>query len=226
MKFDDYKSIYRKTNPDSSKPGPAQPEPDKSVSKRKAFLAVAILVFFIGCGAAAGIFLAYMQEVPEVADLKNYKPNLSTAVYDYQGSLVSQLYAEQRTMVRIAEIPVNLQNALIAKEDPNFYRHGGFDIKGIIRAAVNNIIHGKVVEGGSTITQQLASSLFLTKERNFARKLKELLLSLQIEKYYTKQEILELYFNQVYFGNGAYGAEAAARTYFGKHIYELNLEEC
>lgn len=224
MAFDDYKSPYRK---DAPAPAPQGKSPkNQPVSKAKIILSITILATFIALGLVAGIFLAYSQEVPEVADLKNYKPNLSTAVYDSAGSLVSQLYAEQRTMVRIADIPVNLQNALISKEDPNFYQHSGFDLKGIIRAAVNNTIHGKVVEGGSTITQQLASSLFLSKERSLTRKIKELLLALQIEKYYTKQEILELYFNQVYFGHGAYGCEAAARTYFGKHINELNLQEC
>lgn len=229
LEFDNYKSPYKKVvNPAPEPHGKKNGGQEKKqpASKAKLIISIGILSFFIILGLLAGVFLAYSQEVPEVADLKNYKPNLSTAVYDSEGSLVSQLYAEQRTMVRISDIPINLQNALIAKEDPSFYQHSGFDLKGIIRAAINNTIHGKVVEGGSTITQQLASSLFLSKERSLARKIKELLLALQIEKYYTKQEILELYFNQVYFGHSAYGCEAAARTYFGKHINELNLQEC
>jgi len=230
LEFDNYKSPYRKgTDPEPAPQGKKSggaPQKNQAASRSKIVISIIILSFFVVLGLLAGIFLAYTQEVPEVADLKNYKPNLSTAVYDGDGSLVSQLYAEQRTMVKIADIPLNLQNALMAKEDPHFYQHSGFDIKGIIRAAINNAIHGKVVEGGSTITQQLATSLFLTRERRFTRKIKELLLALQIEKYYTKQEILELYFNQIYFGNGAYGAEAAARTYFGKHINDLNLQEC
>jgi penicillin-binding protein 1A len=230
LEFDNYKSPIRKgTGPEpapQAKKGAGQPQKNQPATKVKIVISIIILSFFIVLGLLAGVFLAYTQEVPEVADLKNYKPNLSTAVYDGDGALVSQLYAEQRTMVRITDIPLNLQNALMAKEDPHFYQHSGFDLKGIIRAAINNTIHGKVVEGGSTITQQLATSLFLTRERRFTRKIKELLLALQIEKYYTKQEILELYFNQIYFGNGAYGAEAAARTYFGKHINDLNLQEC
>jgi penicillin-binding protein 1A len=226
MEFNDYKNIYRKdTGPDNIPPGKKAPKGGPAPKSNMLF-AVIILSVFILLGGVAGVFLAYTQEVPEVADLKNYKPNLSTAVYDDKGNLVSQLYAEQRTMVKLADVPVNLQNAIIAKEDPSFYQHGGFDLKGIIRAAFNNALHGKVVEGGSTITQQLARNLFLNRERSITRKIKELLLALQIEKYYTKQEILELYCNQVYFGNSAYGVEAAARTYFGKHVNELTLPEC
>jgi penicillin-binding protein 1A len=189
-------------------------------------LAVVILGLFIVLGVLAGIFIAYMQEVPEVADLKNYKPNMSTALYDQSGNLISQLYDEQRTVVKLQDIPVNLQNAVIAKEDPRFFQHSGFDIKGILRATVNNAMAGRIVEGASTITQQLARNLFLSREKTFSRKIKEALLALQIEKYYTKKEILELYCNQIYFGNGAYGVETAARTYFGKHVFELTLPEC
>jgi len=189
-------------------------------------LIAVILGSFIGAGLLIGVFLAYMQEIPEVADLKNYKPNMSTAVYDDSGAMVSQLYDEQRTIVRLTDIPINLQNAVIAKEDPHFFQHGGFDIKAIFRALINNTLHGKIVEGASTITQQLARNLFLNREKTFTRKIKEAVLALQIEKYYTKKEIIELYCNQVYFGNSAYGVETASRTYFGKHIYELTLPEC
>ncbi len=204
-------------------PSPSRkPGMDKSV---KVIIVGIILTIFIILGTVAGIFFAYMQEVPEIADLRNYKPNLTTAVYDINGNLVSQLYTEQRTIVKLNQIPLYLQNAIIAKEDPRFYQHSGIDVKGIMRASINNLVHGKIVEGGSTITQQLARNLFLTKERTFTRKIKEALLSLQVEKYYTKKEILELYCNQVYFGNGAYGVEAAARTFFGKHVDELTLPE-
>lgn len=198
----------------------------KKVIEFKLILTIFIIAFFIILGVFIGIFLNFMQDIPEIADLKNYKPNLTTSIYDDKGELISQLYTEQRTMVKISDIPVTLQNAIIAKEDPNFYYHSGFDIKGIIRASINNLMHKKVVEGASTITQQLARNLFLTREKTFSRKIKELILSIQIEKYYTKQEILELYCNQIYFGHGAYGVEAAARTYFGKNVSELTLPEC
>jgi penicillin-binding protein 1A len=236
LAYDGYKSIYTR---DSSQPenqpakqgGDIKKQADQPKQKgggplKPVSLAIIILGGFIALGAMAGIFIAYMQEVPEVADLKNYKPNMSTAVYDLKGSMISQLYDEQRTVVRLQDIPVNLQNAVISKEDPRFYQHSGFDIKGILRATINNAVHGRIVEGASTLTQQLARNLFLNRERTFTRKIKEAILALQIEKYYTKKEILELYLNQVYFGNSAYGVEAAARTYFGKHIYELMLPEC
>ena len=225
MLYDEYKSPYKKES-SAPQPKPDKTNPPKKKNSGRFLLTVIILSFFILTGAAAGIFFAYVQEVPEVADLKNYRPSLSTAVYDINNNQISQFYSEKRTIVMLADIPVNLQNAVMAKEDPRFHQHNGFDVKGILRAAVNNTLHGKVVEGGSTITQQLATSIFLSRERRFTRKIKELILSLQIEKYYTKQEILELYFNQIYLGNGAYGVEAAARSYFGKHANELNLEEC
>lgn len=210
----------------NQKPVPQASPEGKELKKKKAALAVRIILIFILLGAIAGVFLAYTQEIPEVADLRNYKPNLSTAIYDSGNTLISQLYTEQRTMVKIADVPLNLQNAIIAKEDPRFYQHSGFDFKGIIRAAFTNMLHRKVIEGASTITQQLARNIFLTREKTLTRKIKEALLALQIEKYYTKKEILELYCNQIYFGSGAYGVEAAARTYFGKHVNELNLQEC
>lgn len=241
MAYDDYKSIYNKSSKEKTgvplagssggikTPAASSPPPKKGKGFTPGFqftLTIAILGAFIGLGLLGGIFIAYMQEVPEVADLKNYKPNMSTAVYDEKGGMISQLYDEQRTVVRLTDIPVNLQNAIISKEDPRFFQHSGFDIKGIFRAVINNTLHGKIVEGASTITQQLARNLFLNREKTFTRKIKEAILALQIEKYYTKKEIIELYCNQIYFGNSAYGVEAAARTYFGKHIYELNLPEC
>ncbi|MCX8094074.1 MAG: PBP1A family penicillin-binding protein [Candidatus Goldbacteria bacterium] len=198
----------------------------KKLFSMKFFLSFFIILFFISLGIFVGIFISFMQDIPEIADLKSYKPNLTTSIYDDKGELISQLYTEQRTLVKISDIPITLQNAIIAKEDPNFYKHSGFDIRGILRATINNLMHKKVVEGGSTITQQLARNLFLTREKTLSRKIKEIILSLQIEKYYTKQEILELYCNQIYFGHGAYGVEAAARTYFGKNVTELTLPEC
>lgn len=224
----EYKSIYNKQQTPSEKQTNIKNIKNLTPTggKAKILLALIILTLSVLIGSIAGIYLAFTQEIPEIADLKNYKPNLSTSIYDSNSNLVTQLYTEQRTLVRLSDTPLNLQNAIIAKEDPRFYQHGGFDLKGIVRATINNIMHGKVVEGGSTITQQLARNLFLSGERTFARKIKEALLSLQIEKYYTKKEILELYCNQVYFGNGAYGVEAAARTYFGKHVNDLTLEEC
>ncbi len=224
----EYKSIYNKPQPPANKQTNIKNVKNLTPlsGNKKVLLTLLILTLSVIIGSIAGLYLAFTQEVPEISDLKNYKPNLSTSLYDANSNLVTQLYTEQRTLARLSDIPLNLQNAIISKEDPRFYQHGGFDLKGIVRATINNIMHGKVVEGGSTLTQQLARNLFLTGERTFTRKIKEALLALQIEKYYTKKEILELYCNQVYFGNGAYGVEAAARTYFGKHVNDLTLEEC
>ena len=237
MGNDNNKNIYNRGNgpvipPEQSpknntvRPFSGGPVKDKKKWSFSFIITVIVLGAFIAAGAAAGIFIAYMQEVPEVADLKNYKPNMSTALYDQKGNMISQLYDEQRTVVKLSDVPVNLQNAIIAKEDPRFFQHGGFDIKGIFRAAITDAIHMKIVEGASTITQQLARNLFLDREKTFSRKIKEAVLALQIERFYTKKEILELYCNQIYFGSGAHGVEAAARTYFGKHVYELTLQEC
>ncbi len=207
----------------NNKENPPAPPDNK---KEKLKLAVLILGASLLAGFAAGVFMAFTQDVPEVADLKSYKPSMTTAIYDNNGNLVTQLYSEQRTLVKIDQIPDTLKKAIIAKEDPRFYQHGGLDFRGIVRAAFNNLTHGKIVEGASTITMQLANNLFLTREKRFTRKIKQALLALQIEKYYTKDEILEMYFNQIYFGSGAHGVEAAARTYFGKHAEELTLPEC
>ncbi|MFP4467226.1 MAG: penicillin-binding protein 1A [Candidatus Goldiibacteriota bacterium] len=217
--------------PDIKKTGPVKNKKEKKEKKEgedkrlKRIVAVSILSFFTALGVITGAIIAFTQEVPEIADLKGYKPNLSTAIYDTDNNLVSQVFTERRTLVRLEQVPDVLLKALLAKEDPNFYSHNGIDLKGVLRAAYNNIMHRKIVEGGSTITQQLAKNLFLTAERNFTRKIKEALLALQIEKYYTKDEIMELYLNQIYFGSGAYGVEAATRTYFGKHIEEITLAE-
>ena len=150
----------------------------------------------------------------------------ATRLYDVNGALITQLAVENRTLVDLSHIPENLKKAMIALEDQNFYSHWGIDVKGVIRATFVNLRTGKVIQGGSTITQQLAKNVFLTSERTMSRKVKEAMLAVQIERRYTKDEILGMYFNQIYFGNGAYGAEAAARTYFGKHVEELSLSEC
>jgi len=192
----------------------------------KLFMVTFIISGFIILGAAAGLVVAYMNELPYVSDLREYKPSQSTKIFDANGNLVKQLYLEQRTLVPLARIPMAMQKAIIATEDTHFYQHWGLDVPGILRAALVNTLNHKVIQGASTLTQQLARNLFLTQERSLSRKIKEAMLAIQIEKAYTKDEILEMYLNQVYFGNGAYGVESAARTYFGKHVEELTLSEC
>ncbi|HEY5037853.1 MAG TPA: transglycosylase domain-containing protein, partial [bacterium] len=190
------------------------------------FLKIAFAVAFALTGVVIGVVYAQLQELPDIGNLNEFKPSEATRVYDINGELISQLWLEQRTIVTLEKIPAMLQNAVIATEDERFYKHLGIDPIGIMRAFMVNTAYGGVREGASTITQQLAKNLFLTNEKTFTRKVREALLSLQIERNYSKKQILEMYFNEIYFGEGAYGAESAARIYFGKHVEELTLPEC
>jgi penicillin-binding protein 1A len=167
-----------------------------------------------------------LLDLPDIRSLENYTPPLITRIYDIHGDTITELFTERRTVIPLSGIPVNLQNAFLATEDQHFFSHWGVNPRGIIRAALVNLRHGRVVEGGSTVTQQLSKVLFFTQEKTLSRKIREFLLALQLERNYSKEEIFQLYLNQIYFGHGAYGVEAAARTYFGKHVNELNLSEC
>jgi len=149
----------------------------------------------------------------------------ATAVFDAHDQLAFTIYKEQRIEVSLSEVSPNLTRALLATEDQRFYQHRGFDLVRIGSAALVNLRHGRRAQGGSTITQQLARQSFLTPDKTLHRKLQELILAARIERLYTKDQILELYLNKVYFGDGLYGAEAASRGYFGKHASELTITE-
>jgi len=149
----------------------------------------------------------------------------ATAVFDATDALAFTIYKEQRIEVPLSEISPRLIQALIATEDQRFYEHHGFDVKRIASAALANVRHRRAAQGASTITQQLARQSFLTPDKTFHRKLQELILAERIERRYPKERILELYLNKVYFGDGLYGAEAAARGFFGKHASDLDLPE-
>ncbi len=179
-------------------------------------------------GAVGGLLFVSVADMPDISDLSRYTPSPATKLYDSSDppELIVQLSIVQKTFVPLTRMPRALLDATVAIEDERFYSHWGLDIWGIARAAVVNVFHRRVVEGGSTITQQLARTLFLTRERTIQRKIKEALLAIQIERQYKKEEILEMYLNQIYFGSGAYGAEQAARVYFGKHVEELTMPEC
>ncbi len=164
--------------------------------------------------------------LPDIRTLETYTPPLTTRVYDRNGEVVAEFSIEKRTLLALSQIPLELQNAVIAVEDDQFFNHWGISPKGIIRSALINFIHRRVVQGASTITQQLAKQIFLTRERTMARKIREALLAIQLERNYSKSEILQFYLNQVYFGEGAYGVKAAAHVYFGKDIQDLTLPEC
>lgn len=168
----------------------------------------------------------HIAGLPAIATLDRYTPSLTTKLYDVHNVLITELFTERRSFIALNQIPVDLQNAFIAIEDNRFFTHWGLDLRGIMRAAMANLRKRRVSEGGSTITQQLSKVLFLTQEKTLQRKLKELLLAIQLERNFSKQEIFQLYLNQIYFGNGAYGVESASRIYFGKHVQDLQLPEC
>jgi len=176
-------------------------------------------------GAAGGVLIALMQNMPEIRQLDSYRPSFATRVYSADNELLGQFFIERRIPVRLADVPPVLKEAIISIEDQNFYQHIGIDFQGIARAIYEDLRQGEFAQGGSTITQQLARGLFLSADKTLKRKLKEALLALQIERRYTKEEILERYLNQIYLGSGAYGVEAAAQTYFGKKVGDLTLSE-
>jgi penicillin-binding protein 1A len=200
------------------------------IERPKTTLSSGLKIFFYIAfgllGVAGGALYAQLQELPDISNLNDFKPSEATRIYDINNNLISQLWLEQRTIVTLDKIPEALQNAVIATEDERFYKHWGLDLVGIVRAFTVNVLAGGLREGASTITQQLARTLFLTQEKTLARKVREALLSIQIEKNYSKKQILEMYLNDIYYGEGAYGVESAARTYFGKHLEDLTLPEC
>jgi len=195
------------------------------MNKRRIFWTIYLTVLFVYL--VFGLLVKrYFSELPDIRTLEHYTPSLATVFYDINGEPITELFAERRVLVDLKNIPVDLQNAVIAVEDSQFFKHWGINLRGITRAFLKNLRAGKVVQGGSGITQQLAKLLFLTPEKTFERKIKELILTFQLEYFYSKEEILQMYLNQVYFGSGAYGVEAAARIFFGKPIKELDLAEC
>lgn len=191
---------------------------------RKKFILLSLVAILFGVLMAC--VMALFHDLPQIQSLASFKPPTITSIYSADNVLLGELYSEKRETVGIEQIPENLINALLVTEDRNFYRHSGIDIKGIARALLKDLLAGKYVEGASTITQQLAKTLFLTPRKTILRKLKEAVLAIQLERRYTKNEILTLYLNQVYLGSGAYGVQLAARIYFGKPAHQLTLAEC
>ncbi len=185
-----------------------------------------IVVFGIIFGSMVGFFIALTHDLPQIRGLESFKPSSITRIYSADGVLLAELFLEKRDPVPLKSIPDHLKKALIITEDRSFNQHSGIDLKGILRAIIRDIKAGKFVEGASTITQQLAKTLFLKPRKTLLRKVKEAFLAFQIERRYTKDEILELYLNQVYFGSGTYGVESAARKFFGKSVNDLGLAEC
>jgi penicillin-binding protein 1A len=190
-------------------------------------ITVIILIVFVVMitGAGLGFLTASIHTMPSLKD--EIRPAASSQIYDVNGKLINTVHSvENRVPVSINKIPKNLQDAFVAAEDARFYQHIGIDPRGIMRAVWSNITDRGVSEGGSTITQQLAKNALLSQERTLKRKIQEAILALQIERQYSKNEILELYLNQIYFGQGAYGVQSAATVYFGKNVEDLTLAEC
>jgi penicillin-binding protein 1A len=196
-----------------------------------------LLTLFIFILAFAITFIILItlntQKISDMIKEHNFLDAINSKVYDINGQIITEFYQENRTPIPLSEIPKDMINACIAIEDSDFYKHKGVSIRGIIRSQWTNfkniVLQFKKdakPHGGSTITQQLAINIFLTREISLNRKLKDILIALQIERYFTKDEILEMYLNEIYFGHGAYGVQSAAKMYFGKNVQDLNLAEC
>ena len=184
------------------------------------------VLFVVGALAVFAIIIKYRLELPNIQSMvEDYKPRMATTIYDKNNNVVDVLEAESRDAVKLEDVSPYVKEAFLAIEDKKFYSHHGLHFKGIIRAVLTNFLKGKATQGGSSITQQLAKNAFLTPERTFSRKVKEAILAYQIERTYTKDEILERYLNEIYFGSGSYGIKNAADQYFRKDPKDLNIAE-
>jgi penicillin-binding protein 1A len=185
-----------------------------------------LLLFVLLLVAAIKTFNTYRQDLPSLSQLHNIEPSLVTKIYSSDGTVIKEFYTERRILTPLKRMPPHLVDALLATEDRRFFDHWGADLLAMGRALWHNFWAGRRVQGASTITQQLARTLFLTPEKTISRKIKEVLTAIKIERNYTKEEILEMYLNQCYFGRGAYGVQAAAQLYFGRNADELTIPDC
>jgi penicillin-binding protein 1A len=192
----------------------------------KLFLWLTLICIVSGALAILGIYFHLSKDLPKISSLSDYRPTIITTVYSDDKRKIGEFYEERRIVIPLSKMPKRLTEAFIAAEDARFYKHKGVDLISIIRAFFKNIEAGTIVQGGSTITQQVTKSFFLTPERSYERKIKEAILAYRIDNALSKNDILFLYLNQIYLGHGAYGVEAAAENYFGKKTSELNLAEC
>ena len=184
------------------------------------------VLFVVGALGVFAIIIKYRLELPNIQSMvEDYKPQMATTIYDKNNNVVDVLEVDSRDAVKLEDVSPHVKEAFMAIEDKKFYSHHGLHFKGIIRAVLTNFLKGKATQGGSSITQQLAKNAFLTPERTFSRKVKEAILTYQIERTYTKDEILERYLNEIYFGSGSYGIKNAADQYFRKDPKDLNIAE-
>ncbi len=196
------------------------------LTKKKKTLKYVALVAVISpiiVGVAAYIY--FSTGLPAVTNLVDYRPSLITKVYSDTDEVIGEFYIERRVLVELSKMPDHMIKAFLAAEDTKFFEHKGIDYLGIMRAIYKNLKAGSTRQGASTITQQVAKNVFLSSERTYSRKIKEAILAYRLEKHLSKEEILYLYLNQIYFGNGAYGVQAASENYFGKNVEDLNIAE-
>jgi penicillin-binding protein 1A len=205
-----------------SAPGPA-PAP-RTLTLRRVVVTALFVAAILG-GALIGVFFAFESDLPQVTSLEDFQPNIITQVFASDGSVLGEFAIEKRVVVEFRDIPPVLRNAIVAVEDEDFWKHIGINPWRIPGAALANLRSGRRGQGFSTLTMQLTRLLFLTPEKTYERKIKEVILAFQIEKNFTKEEILTLYCNQIYFGHGNYGVEAASRFYYGKAVKDLSLPE-
>lgn len=196
----------------------------KIISSKITWITAFILLLLAIVGGA--VLMRYIiAGIPPVYEMEEYTPSLSSKVFDRNGKLVHEFSIEKRSMVPLEEIPVDLQNGVVAMEDRDFFKHAGFSIRGILRALIHDVVTGQAKQGGSTLTQQLSRGVFLTQQKKIIRKIREIILAVQIEYSFSKPEILQLYLNEIYLGSGAYGVKAAAKRYFNKELSELTTGE-
>lgn len=205
------KQTFRKTN-------------RKSGKLTLVFLVLIVVLILVAGGASVAYYIL-MADLPGILTLKDYRPSIASRVYDENDELIDEFFLEDRKVINISEVPKVVQQAFVAAEDSRFYQHRGVDIQSISRAILKNVEAGRIVQGASTITQQVAKMMYLSPEKKYVRKIKEAILAYRIDKYLTKEEILNLYLNQIYLGHGAYGIEAASLSYFGKSAREMTLAE-
>jgi penicillin-binding protein 1A len=182
-------------------------------------------ILLAGVGTAGYIYYSYIKDLPDFTAIKEYRPPVVTSIYARDGRLMGEFFAERRIEVPYSRLPKHLILAFVAAEDARFFEHPGVDVFGIIRAFLKNVEAGEIVQGGSTITQQVVKRIMLSAEKSYARKIKEAVLAYRIDNYLTKEEILTLYMNHIFLGRGAYGVEAAAQEFFSKHVEDLTLAE-
>lgn len=189
-------------------------------------LASTALLLFGGVAAMLAVYFAFLRDLPDLRTVADYRPPLASVVLDREGREIGEFFVQRRRLTPMEQIPRHVVLAFVAGEDNTFFEHGGIDFRSILRAAwVNLLAGGEIKQGGSTITQQMVKGLLLSPERKYRRKIREMILARRIEQHFSKEEILYLYLNQIYFGHGAYGVGEAARTYFGKQVSQLSVSE-